>query len=142
MKILRVLMDVWLPDFKFGPGKCAVKLARTPWYWETVTENLKMIDRWGESYAIRHLIMPNHVECCTQAVLDWVKEHIPQAPVNIMDQYHPDNFCDPTSPKYKEKYAEIARRPTSQEILGALRYAERLGIRFRTVTYERSLGRR
>src|SRR5262249_55184119 len=24
MKILRVLTDVWLPDFKFGPGRCAM----------------------------------------------------------------------------------------------------------------------
>ena len=27
MKILRVLTDVWLPDFKFGPGRCAMTLA-------------------------------------------------------------------------------------------------------------------
>ena len=27
MKILRVLTDVWLPDFKFGPGRCATTLA-------------------------------------------------------------------------------------------------------------------
>ena len=25
MKILRVLTDVWLPDFKFGPGLCVPK---------------------------------------------------------------------------------------------------------------------
>ena len=31
MKILRVLTDVWLPDFKFGPGRCAMTLAKTPW---------------------------------------------------------------------------------------------------------------
>jgi putative pyruvate formate lyase activating enzyme len=30
MKILRVLTDVWLPDFKFGPGRCAMTLAKTP----------------------------------------------------------------------------------------------------------------
>src|SRR6516162_8508004 len=40
MKILRVLADVWLPDFKFGPGRCAMTLAKTPWYWETVTRNI------------------------------------------------------------------------------------------------------
>lgn len=142
MKILRVLMDVWLPDFKFGPGKCAVKLSRTPWYWETVTQNLKTIDSWGESYAIRHLIMPNHVECCTRSVLDWIQQNIPQAPVNLMDQYHPDNYCDPTSHKYKDKYRELSRRPTSDEILSALRHADSLGIRFETVTYERHLRRR
>ena len=33
MKLLRIVMDVWLPDFKFGPGDCAKTLARTPWYW-------------------------------------------------------------------------------------------------------------
>jgi hypothetical protein len=40
MKILRVLADVWLPDFKFGPGRCAMALAKAPWYWETVTRNI------------------------------------------------------------------------------------------------------
>jgi uncharacterized Fe-S radical SAM superfamily protein PflX len=30
LKILRLLMDVWLPDLKFGPGRCAVNLSRTP----------------------------------------------------------------------------------------------------------------
>ena len=32
MKILRLLTDVWLPDFKFGPGRCAITLSRTPRY--------------------------------------------------------------------------------------------------------------
>ena len=65
MKILRVLGDVWLPDFKFGPGRCAMALAKTPWYWETVTRNIALIAEWGEDFSIRHLVMPNHVECCT-----------------------------------------------------------------------------
>src|SRR5437763_11775226 len=46
MYILRSLMDAWLPDFKFGPGKCALDLSRTPWYWETVTKNLRLIYEW------------------------------------------------------------------------------------------------
>jgi putative pyruvate formate lyase activating enzyme len=65
MKILRVLTDVWLPDFKFGPGRCAMTLAKTPWYWETVTRNIALLTDWGEDLSIRHLVMPNHVECCT-----------------------------------------------------------------------------
>lgn len=139
MKLLRLVIDVWLPDFKFGPGACAVKLARTPWYWETVTGNLSLLEAWGEDYAIRHLVMPNHVECCTQAVLDWVARHIPEAPVNVMDQYHPDTFCDPRSPRYQEKYAEISRRPTSDEVIAAFRYAEQKGVRYQAVTYEKNL---
>src|SRR5499427_9965769 len=92
MKILRVLTDVWLPDFKFGPGRCAMVLAKTPWYWETVTRNLGLIAEWGEDYSIRHLVMPNHVQCCTYPVLEWIAEHVPAAPVNVMAQFHPDTI--------------------------------------------------
>jgi uncharacterized Fe-S radical SAM superfamily protein PflX len=138
MKILRVLMDVWLPDLKFGPGKCAIALSRTPWYWETVTNNMKMIYEWNEDFTIRHLVMPNHVECCTRPVLEWIAETMPDVPVNIMDQYHPDNFCDPRSSKYNKKYAEIARRPTSQEILQAFRYAKELGLNFESLSFEKN----
>jgi putative pyruvate formate lyase activating enzyme len=60
MNILRNIIDVWLPDFKFGPGKCALDISRTPWYWDTVTSNIKLVDEWGENMVIRHLIMPNH----------------------------------------------------------------------------------
>ncbi|MBI4641138.1 MAG: hypothetical protein HY731_10615 [Candidatus Tectomicrobia bacterium] len=138
MKILRVLTDIWLPDLKFGPGKCGMTLSKTPWYWETVTGNMKMIYEWGEEFTIRHLVMPNHVECCTRPVLEWIAEAMPDVPVNIMDQYHPDNFCEPHSPKYNRKYEELARRPTSQEILQAFRYAKELGLHFESLSYEKN----
>jgi putative pyruvate formate lyase activating enzyme len=143
MRILRLLIDVWLPDFKFGPGRCAMSLAKTPWYWETVTGNLLLLREWGENVTIRHLVMPGHVECCTFPVLDWIAGHMSEVPVNVMDQYRPDNFCDPHSAKYRAQYAAIARRPQSSEIRAAYRYAERLGLNYQTVTFERSnpLGR-
>jgi putative pyruvate formate lyase activating enzyme len=137
MKILRVLADVWLPDFKFGPGRCAMTLAKTPWYWQTVTRNIALLAEWGEDFSIRHLVMPNHVACCTYPVLDWVAEHVPDAPVNVMAQFHPDNFCDPGSPKYRDKYAEIARRPTLAELHDSWRRARELGLRFETASFER-----
>jgi putative pyruvate formate lyase activating enzyme len=137
MRILRVLTDVWLPDFKFGPGRCAMSLAKTPWYWETVSANLLLLRAWGEDLTIRHLVMPGHVECCTYPVLDWIAAHMPEVPVNVMDQYRPDNFCDPQSAKYRPQYAEIARRPKGGEIRNAYRYAERLGLEFETVTFDR-----
>ena len=136
MALLRPLIDVWLPDFKFGPGRCAMSLAKTPWYWETVTRNLALLADWGEDLTIRHLVMPGHVECCTYPVLDWIAEHMPAAPVNVMAQYHPDNFCDPTSRKYRPQYAEIARAPTQTELNDSWRRAAELGLNFETVTFE------
>ena len=138
MKILRILMDVWLPDFKFGPGRCAITLSRTPRYWETVTENLALIHRWGEDFTIRHLVMPNHVECCTYPVLDWIAETMPDVPVNIMDQYHPDTYTDPCNPRYEARYADIARRLTGDEVRDSYRYAERLGLKYETITHEKN----
>lgn len=138
MKLLRIVMDVWLPDFKFGPGRCAPLLSKTPFYWETVTENLTLIHDWGEDFTIRHLVMPNHVECCTLPVLKWVAENMPDAPVNIMDQYHPDNFCDPASPKFNSKYGELTRRITRDELARAFRYGRELGIRFESLSYEKN----
>ena len=138
MKLLRILMDVWLPDFKFGPGRCAPLLSKTPFYWDTVTENLGLIRDWDEDFTIRHLVMPNHVECCTLPVLKWVAENMPEAPVNIMDQYHPDTFCDPASPRFSPKYRDLARRATRDEILQAFHYGRELGIRFESLSYEKN----
>jgi uncharacterized Fe-S radical SAM superfamily protein PflX len=28
-------------------------------------------------------------------MLEWIAEYVPAAPVNVMAQFHPDNFCDP-----------------------------------------------
>jgi putative pyruvate formate lyase activating enzyme len=137
MKLLRVLTDVWLPDFKFGPGRCAMTLAKTPWYWETVTRNIALIADWGEDFAIRHLVMPNHVTCCTYPVLEWIAERVPAAPVNVMAQFRPDNFCDPGSPKYRDKYAEIGRRPTRTELNESWQRARVLGLKFEAATFER-----
>ena len=138
MMLLRILMDVWLPDFKFGPERCASLLSKTPFYWDTVTGNLELIHSWGEDFTIRHLVMPNHVECCTLPVLKWVAENMPDAPVNIMDQYHPDTFCDPAGPKFNLKYRDLARRASRDEILQAFRYGKELGIRFESLSYEKN----
>jgi len=139
--ILRLLMDVWLPDFKFGPGRCAIALARTPRYWPTVTHYLDLIHGWGEDLTIRHLVMPNHVECCTYPVLDWIAETMPEVPVNVMDQYRPDTFCDPDGAKYQDRYAAIARRPTRSEIQAAYDHGRRRGLQFEAITHEKRRSR-
>ncbi len=139
MKILRELVDIWLPDFKFGNNKCAIWLSRTPWYFETVSQNHKQIYEWGEDIVIRHLVMPGHVECCTKPVLRWIAENMPGTPVNIMDQYHPDCYCNPSDPRFDKRYSDMALYPTEEEILESYRYARSLGINFEEITFEKSL---
>jgi putative pyruvate formate lyase activating enzyme len=62
---------------------------------------------------------------------------MPEAPVNVMAQFHPDNFCDSASVKYRDKYEEIARRPTHREVDASWRRARELGLNFETATFER-----
>jgi putative pyruvate formate lyase activating enzyme len=137
LRLLRILVDVWLPDFKFGPGRCAIRLARTPRYFATVTQALGMLADWGEDVLVRHLIMPAHVECCTKPVLDWLAARMPEVPVNLMDQYHPDMFAEPKSPRFREEYREIARRPTTRELAAAFAHAQSLGLCFEEVSFEK-----
>jgi putative pyruvate formate lyase activating enzyme len=88
-----------------------------------VTKNLALIAEWREDFSIRHLVMPNHVECCTYPVLECIAEHVPAAPVNVMAQFHADNFCDPRSDKYRENMprSRADRRAPSFMIRGNAR---------------------
>jgi putative pyruvate formate lyase activating enzyme len=104
-----------------------------------VTRNLALIAEWGEDYSIRHLVMPNHVECCSYPVLEWIAEHMPGVPINVMAQFHPDNFCDSASTKYRDRYAEIARRPSRAELNNSWRRARELGLKFETTTFDRGM---
>ncbi len=102
-----------------------------------MTRYLKLIHDWGEVLTIRHLVMPDHVAGCTAPVLDWIAEVMPDAPVNIMDQYRPDNFRDPASAKYLARHAAIARRPETGEVQAAYDHARRLGLNFEAITHEK-----
>jgi hypothetical protein len=105
---------------------------------ETVTRLLTHIHDWGEDLTIRHLVMPDHVECCTYPVIDWLAENMLAAPVNIMYQYRPENFCDLHGGKYRERYAALPRRPTGEEIRLAYAHARKRGVNFEASTYEKT----
>jgi putative pyruvate formate lyase activating enzyme len=95
-----------------------------------------MIEAWKEDLTIRHLVMPGHVECCTYAVIDWIAEHMPDVPVNVMNQYHPDMFANPRSPRYRGKYEAVSRRLSEEELLAAYLYVRQKRIAFEPVTFE------
>ena len=129
MHILADLIDIWLPDFKYGNNKCAIRLSRVPRYFEVVSRNHELAQSRGDMI-IRHLVMPNHFECCTRTVLRWVSEHCPRALVNIMGQYHPDYRVHAE----RSAYSYIARRPTAEEMRAAYDYADSLGLVYSPVS--------
>lgn len=128
MKLLKDVIDIWLPDLKYGDDRCAERLSFVKNYWSVVTRNIKWAHDWGD-IIIRHLVLPNHLDCCTKPILRWIAKNCDRALVNIMEQYRP---------LFKvllhEDYRDIARRPSVDEMNEAYRYAESLGIVYEPVS--------
>ncbi|MHA1131807.1 MAG: radical SAM protein [Candidatus Helarchaeota archaeon] len=121
MKLLHEVIDFWLPDFKYFEDAHAEKYSKVSQFFTTVARNHKMAhDQGSGEMIIRHLVMPNHVECCTKPILEWISKNTPKAVVNIMGQYRPAYQAN--------QYPEINRRPTSKELNTAKEYATKLGI--------------
>jgi putative pyruvate formate lyase activating enzyme len=120
-------MDFLLPDFKYGNNNCAEKYSGIKNYYNILTRNLKRIhDEGSGEIIIRHLVMPNHVECCSKPILDYIAKEIPNCVVNIMGQYHPVF--------HSHEYPEINRRPSSNEMQEVRNYADELGILYKPVS--------
>jgi len=119
MKLLDGVIDLYLTDFKYGNNKCAKKFSKVDSYFEIITRNHKIAYENGD-VIVRHLVMPNHIECCSKPIIDWISENIPDVFVNIMDQYRP---------KYKAKeYEEISRSVSNKEISNVETYTENKNI--------------
>jgi len=129
MKLMVDIMDFFLPDFKYGNDKCALRLSKVKNYFVVVSRNHKFIYDNGGEIIIRHLVLPNHIDCCSKPILTWIAENMPNVLVNIMGQYRPE---------YKvyssDKYKDIQRRPTRSEMEEVFDFADRLGIHWKPVS--------
>ncbi|MCS7119279.1 MAG: radical SAM protein [Archaeoglobaceae archaeon] len=107
-EIIEDFVDIWLGDFKYGDNKCALRYSKVPRYLEIVQRNFLRAKDNGE-LLIRHLVMPEHIECCTKKIVDWVAENLGmEVRFNLMFQYYP---------AFKAyEYPEIARRLSSEEM--------------------------
>jgi putative pyruvate formate lyase activating enzyme len=119
MKLLRGVMDVYLTDFKYGNDACGYRLSRIERYTSVVKRNHILADHQGE-VIVRHLVMPNHRVCCSEPVLQWITQNIPDVLVNVMGQYRPEYHAT--------DYEEIAQPLSREEYHQVVEYAARLGL--------------
>ncbi len=89
MRLLNGVMDVYLTDFKYGNDSCAKMLSDVENYCEIVKRNHKLANKQGE-VIVRHLVLPNHIDCCTRPILEWISENLKNVKVNVMPQYRPE----------------------------------------------------
>jgi putative pyruvate formate lyase activating enzyme len=119
MKLLHGIIDIYLTDFKYGNDSCAKRLSKVEGYTAVVKRNHLLANEQGE-ILVRHLVLPNHIDCCSKPVIRFIARHLPDALVNIMGQYRPEYRA------YEQK--DISRPITPEEVLQVKEYAEKLGI--------------
>ena len=88
LALLEGLVDVYVADLKFGNDTCARQIAGLDGYIQIVTRNL-LLAAEGDSFDVRHLLLPGHLECCYLPVVDWMYRHLPGVPFRIMTGYLP-----------------------------------------------------
>jgi putative pyruvate formate lyase activating enzyme len=119
MNLLRGVIDVYLTDLKYGNDSCAQRLSKIERYTSVVQRNHLSAYQDGE-VIVRHLVMPNHTSCCSYPVLEWIKQNIPNAMVNVMGQYRPEYHAD--------EYEELDHAISPEEYHQIKEYAGYLGL--------------
>ncbi len=117
MRLLDGVIDVYLTDFKYGNDECASRLSNVKDYMRIVTRN-HLLARGQAEVIVRHLVLPNHFECCTEPVLRWISENLEDVKVNVMSQYRPEHNA--------RRHSDISRPLSMSEYRAAVDLAEEL----------------
>jgi len=132
LRVLEGVVDIYMPDFKYGDSARGERYSAAPGYFEVAKEALKEMHRQvGDlvvqdgialrGLIVRHLVLPNDL-AGTERVLRFIAEEIsPDTYVNIMAQYYPTWKA--------HRYPELSRRITTEEYREALELARKLGLR-------------
>ena len=100
LQLLEGIVDIYMPDAKYGSDEVALALSHAPDYVATMKAALKEMHRQvGDlviedgiavrGLIIRHLVLPENL-AGSDLVLPWIAREISRnSYVNIMDQYHP-----------------------------------------------------
>ncbi|HBX23163.1 MAG TPA: radical SAM protein [Desulfotomaculum sp.] len=132
LRLLDGLVDIYMPDIKFGDDKTAEKYIGAPGYFTMARRAVLEMHRQvgdlkidGRGLAVRgllvrHLVMPDGL-AGTAAVMSFLADEIsPDTFVNIMSQYHPAHEAF--------HYPELSRRVNKEEFQAAVRLAREAGL--------------
>ena len=132
LKLLDGIIDIYMPDMKYGDSTIARKYSKVRNYTEVNFAAVKemhrqvgdlIIDSEGiarRGLLVRHLVLPHNI-AGTIKVLEFLAEEIStHTYINIMDQYHPCYRAD--------EYPSLNRTLTQQEYKNALVESRQAGL--------------
>jgi putative pyruvate formate lyase activating enzyme len=133
IRMLDGMVEIYLPDFKYGLEDVAVEYSAAPGYPDFALDSLKEMARQvgdeletekgvaKKGVIVRHLVLPGNVEN-SKKVFRLIKNNISvNVPVSLMAQYSP-------MPKVR-RYPLLSRRITRDEYSQILDYALKLGFK-------------
>ncbi len=132
LQFLEGVVDIYLPDVKYGDSAVAADLSSAPRYFEVAQAALREMHRQvGDlriehgvavrGLLVRHLVLP-HDLAGSEAILRFLSREIsPDTFANVMAQYRPAHRA--------QERVELARPVTRAEHEAALDLARRLGLR-------------
>ena len=110
LKLLDGVIDIYMPDIKYGDSSIARRFSKVRHYVETNQRAIKemhrqvgdlILDAHGiarRGLLVRHLVMPGLLSE-TEKVLAFIANEVsPNTYLNLMDQYHPCYRADETPP--------------------------------------------
>jgi putative pyruvate formate lyase activating enzyme len=132
LRLLKDVVDIYMPDIKYSDNETAKKFSGAPRYWDVVTEavremhsqvgDLEVDDRGiaQRGLLIRHLVLPNRL-AGSRGVLEFVSRELSvNSYINIMEQYRP---------AYRAiRYNELGRTISVGEYEEVLEWASALGL--------------
>jgi len=83
------IADWFIPDVKYGPGRCDEQNSGVSNTLERLLVNLNTLKQHGVEVIVRHLLLPGHQECCTEPIMEQLAGAWPGLRVNLMTAYRP-----------------------------------------------------
>ena len=133
LSILDGIVDIYMPDAKYGSNEVGREFSGVPDYWDRNREALRemhrqvgdlVMDERGIAQSgllVRHLVLPNNLSGTREVMHFLATEISKDTYVNVMEQYRP---------AYKAVgHPTIGRRITSEEYAEAIRIARAEGLR-------------
>jgi putative pyruvate formate lyase activating enzyme len=131
LKLYDGVIDIYLPDFKWGDNSSGKTYSRVSDYFDAVKPAIEEMYRQVGSeliyedgvvvrgLIIRHLVMPNGL-AETENVFRFISGLDPKIHISLMAQYYPSNKA--------EKYPLISRNISSTEYIRALELLDKFGL--------------
>jgi putative pyruvate formate lyase activating enzyme len=121
--LLEQVVDVYVPDLKYGSDECALHLSGVKGYCATAQMAIQRQLEQGVQVIVRILVLPGHLECCHRPALEFLAslDRPDQLRVSIRKQYAPDW-------KITASDGLLSRRASASEVAEVEACAAHLGL--------------